>query len=211
MPAASSRSACARIPAVSTRRTGTPSMARVSSIVSRVVPDTSETMARSAPSSALSSDDLPALGGPTIATLRPSRTNCPSSPSRRRRSSRSRTGARRPSNARRSGSGTSSGKSIAAASSSSSAASSARSARTSPARPPPRFASAARMAERVSASMTSATAAAALRSILPLRNARRVNSPGCASRAPQAKSARTTSRAPTGEPWTCSSSISSPV
>ena len=46
------------------------------------------------------------------------------------------------------------------------------------ARAPPRFASAARAAARVSASMTSATAAAACRSIFPLRKARRVNSPG---------------------------------
>ena len=77
---------------------------------------------------------------------------------------------------------------------------SARSARTSSARAPPRFASAARAAERVSASMTSATAAAACKSIFPLRKARRVNSPGSARRAPQASSARTTSRATTGEP-----------
>ena len=63
---------------------------RLSSIVSRVVPGISETIARSLSSSALSSEDLPALGGPTMATLTPSRISRPTSPSRRSRSRRRR-------------------------------------------------------------------------------------------------------------------------
>ena len=57
-------------------------------------------------------------------------------------------------------------------------ASSLRTARTSLASPLSKLASAARAAERVCASMRSATAAAARSPIFPLKNARRVNSPG---------------------------------
>ena len=55
------------------------------------------------------------------------------------------------------------------------------------------------------------TASASLRSILPLRNARLVNSPGSAGRAPvllNLSNNRATVRLP---PWQESSSISSPV
>ena len=193
MPARSKRPACARIPAVSTSRTGTPLIATVSSIVSRVVPGVSETIARSSPSKALSSDDLPAFGGPTIATVSPSRTSRPRSPSQRSRSSAAARLATSDETRPGSGSATSSGKSIAAASSSSSVPTRARNAPTSAAKPPPRLASAARAAARVSASMTAATASAACSSILPLRKARRVNSrapPGARRR----RSARERSR-----------------
>ena len=56
-----------RMPAVSTSRTVRPSHSSVVSIASRVVPGTSLTMTRSSPRSALSSDDLPTFGRPTIA------------------------------------------------------------------------------------------------------------------------------------------------
>ena len=51
-------------------------------MMSRVVPASSETMAASRRASALSRLDLPALGGPAMATLKPSRRISP----RRRRS-----------------------------------------------------------------------------------------------------------------------------
>src|SRR5579863_4191142 len=63
MPAASSRSAWARIPAVSINRAATPFTTMASSIASRVVPGISETIARSKPRSALSSDDFPPNAG----------------------------------------------------------------------------------------------------------------------------------------------------
>jgi len=50
------------------------------------------------------------------------------------------------------------------------------------------------------AEMRSITASAWVRSILPLRNARRVNSPGSAGRAPAANTARRTSSATTAPP-----------
>ena len=53
-----------------------PSRSRIVSTVSRVVPGTSETMTRSAPTRALSSDDLPTLGRPRIATRIASSPTC---------------------------------------------------------------------------------------------------------------------------------------
>mmetsp|Transcript_41668 Transcript_41668/g.107852 ORF Transcript_41668/g.107852 Transcript_41668/m.107852 type:complete len:210 (-) Transcript_41668:1934-2563(-) len=59
-----------RMPAVSTKRYTLPvSDSRYASMQSVVVPGMSLTIARSSPMSALSSDDLPALGFPTMATL----------------------------------------------------------------------------------------------------------------------------------------------
>ena len=66
-------------PAVSTRCRAMSRRRAVSSMVSRVVPATGVTMARSMPSSVLSSDDLPALGRPTSATRSPSRSTRPRS------------------------------------------------------------------------------------------------------------------------------------
>lgn len=57
-----------RMPAVSIKRTRMPLTLIVSSIVSRVVPRISLTKARSSPTKALSSVDLPALVSPTMAT-----------------------------------------------------------------------------------------------------------------------------------------------
>ena len=67
----SSRSRAAarrRMPAVSTSTTGSPSKLRTVSTGSRVVPGISLTSARSSPSRALSSDDLPTFGRPMIAS-----------------------------------------------------------------------------------------------------------------------------------------------
>ena len=57
----------------------------------------------------------------------------------------------------------------------------------------------------------SMTASACERSILPFKNARRVNSPGPAGTPPASESAASTRRTTVMPPWQCSSSISSPV
>ena len=66
-PNRSTGSSVFRSPAVSMRRSSTPPSRTVSSTVSRVVPGMGVTMARSYPSRALSREDLPALGAPTMA------------------------------------------------------------------------------------------------------------------------------------------------
>ena len=71
MPIFSTISSVSRRPAVSMKRKRTPSIFRVSSTVSRVVPCTSETMARSSPSKAFKSVLLPVLVAPAIATGTP--------------------------------------------------------------------------------------------------------------------------------------------
>ena len=73
MPSRSIASPPSRRPAVSTSVSSTPSRRTVSCSRSRVVPAMSVTMARSLPASALSSELLPAFGGPTITACRPSR------------------------------------------------------------------------------------------------------------------------------------------
>ena len=68
-----------------------------------------------------------------------------------------------------------------------------------------------RRAAAVADWITSATASAWVRSSLPLRKARRVNSPGSAARAPWPNSAATTVAATRLEPWQVISTVSSPV
>ena len=68
IPMFSNVSSVSRIPAVSIRRKRIPSKTSVSSIVSRVVPCISLTIARCSPKRALSRVDLPTLGAPMIAT-----------------------------------------------------------------------------------------------------------------------------------------------
>ncbi len=72
MPSVSMWQSDSRRPAVSVRRTTISLMITESSTVSRVVPATSVTIARSYPSNLLNRDDLPALGRPAIATRAPS-------------------------------------------------------------------------------------------------------------------------------------------
>ncbi len=60
------------MPAVSTSLTGMPAMATVSLTKSRVVPGVAVTMARSRSTSRLNKLDLPTLGRPTMASVRPS-------------------------------------------------------------------------------------------------------------------------------------------
>ena len=59
-----------RIPAVSTRQNGFPSLRMMVSVLSRVVPGTSLVRSRSSPHRRLMMDDLPTLMRPTIATRR---------------------------------------------------------------------------------------------------------------------------------------------
>ena len=66
-------------------------------------------------------------------------------------------------------------------------------------------------AAALSASMTSITASASVKSMRPFRNARFVNSPGPACLAPSLNSSPSASLSTTGEPWHCSSAVSSPV
>ena len=67
-----------RIPAVSKSFKGMPLMLTASSIVSRVVPGISVTIARAVPTSALSKLDFPTFGLPNMATLTPSEISLPS-------------------------------------------------------------------------------------------------------------------------------------
>ena len=76
-PSASTGSPGCRIPAVSIKRTGTPPSTAISSTVSRVVPGTSVTIARSSESRAFSRVDFPTLGRPTMAMVNPSRRTFP--------------------------------------------------------------------------------------------------------------------------------------
>ena len=71
-----------RRPAVSASTTGQPPRSRWTSMTSRVVPAVSDTMAASRRASRLSSEDLPALGGPMMAMCRPSRRRSPRRSSR---------------------------------------------------------------------------------------------------------------------------------
>ena len=76
-PICSITSFVSRIPAVSMRRKRMPSMTSVSSIVSRVVPWMSLTIARCSPKSAFRRVDLPTFGEPMIATEIPLRIALP--------------------------------------------------------------------------------------------------------------------------------------
>ena len=77
MPSASTAPSASLIPAVSVTITGKPPRSRWTSITSRVVPASSDTMAASRRASAFSRDDLPAFGGPAMTTRKPSRRRSP--------------------------------------------------------------------------------------------------------------------------------------
>ncbi|MCW0417677.1 hypothetical protein NB689_003431 [Xanthomonas sacchari] len=212
MPSRSIASPPSRRPAVSTRVSSTPSRRTVSCKVSRVVPAMSVTMARSLPASALSSELLPALGGPTSTACRPSRRRRPRSASARS-CVRSVRACARPAR-------TCSPPSVSSASSAKSIAASmwmrrriSCSARSSTRREntPSSERRAARAARRSPAAIRSAIASAWARSSLRLRKARSLNSPGRAGRAPSSQQRATRCRSSTGLPCACSSSTSSPV
>ena len=77
MPRRSASSVESRRPAVSMSSTGMPSSETRSVTRSRVVPGEAVTMARSRWIRRLKSEDLPALGRPTMARVKPSRTMRP--------------------------------------------------------------------------------------------------------------------------------------
>ena len=79
IPICSTLLSVSRRPAVSIRRRETPDMRTASSMVSRVVPGTSVTIARSSCRRAFSRDDFPAFGLPIIAVRSPSLIIRPSS------------------------------------------------------------------------------------------------------------------------------------
>ena len=74
-PRARPRPAASRMPAVSATITGRPPRSSRTSMTSRVVPASSETIAASRRASALSRLDLPTFGGPASATRKPSRSD----------------------------------------------------------------------------------------------------------------------------------------
>ena len=76
---------------------------------------------------------------------------------------------------------------------------------------PPSWPAACRACVSVCASIKSRTASACVRSIRPARNARCVNSPGSASRAPEASARRSNRSSTTGEPCAAISTRSSAV
>ena len=202
-----------RTPAVSMNSNGVPSTATGTSIRSRVVPAISDTIAASRSTSALSKVDLPLLGGPPSTMRKPSRNfsaaGCASiaamtaykfkqpfdiiclfcDPT-----------------------SSSSEKSSSASVSADNERSSVRHTSTARLNPPPTIAFAARRCHSVSADRRSAKPSASFKSIRPLRNARRVNSPGSARRNPiMPANAFSTARTTARPPCRCSSARSSPL
>ena len=211
-PSRSTSQAVSRKPAVSTTRSGIPSTRICSSMVSRVVPGRSVTMALCAPIRRFMRVDLPTLGCPEITAIAPSRMRRPSSAdsnrsaSPRRMSSRlcwipdSTTGGSSPS-------------------SKSSEDSKSAIALIKPSqilvielvKEPSSCSRAADAARSDFARMRSATASACRRSRRPFRNARLVNSPGSAMRAPHDRTRLRIRRAETYPPCPWSSTTSSRV
>ena len=164
---------------------GMPPTSAYSSMASRVVPGISVTMARSSRRSALSRLDFPTFGFPTIAVVRPSRRILPAvavfciwAISARMPFTVSCTSQRRTSSI------SSSGKSIAASICAISSRSVLRIALITSEKRPVRCPVAILSAASVFALTTSMTAAACVRSSLPFRKARFVNSPRSAGAAP---------------------------
>ena len=179
MPSRSIVSPPSRRPAVSTSVNSMPSIRTTSCSRSRVVPAMSVTIARSLPASALSSELLPALGGPTITACRPSRRRRPRSAARSKSSSAAPRLSKRTRNAAPpSVSSDSSAKSIAASTWTRIASRSSAIASTRRENSPSSARRAARAARASPAAIRSATASAWTRSRRPSRNARSLNSPG---------------------------------
>mmetsp|Transcript_1265 Transcript_1265/g.2562 ORF Transcript_1265/g.2562 Transcript_1265/m.2562 type:complete len:201 (-) Transcript_1265:932-1534(-) len=200
MPMASTISSVSLIPAVSIKVTGTPLITSSDSTRSLVVPGTSVTMARSALLRRFSKLDLPTLGGPMMATRSPSRSSCPPAASAIMASNWVRTSTRAAHTAWPSSGGHSSSKSIRASISANWSSNAERMLEMAFPKPPsrPLRASWTPCAER--ALMMSARASAWVRSSRPLRNARCVNSPGDARRAPQLNASRSTCCTTTNPP-----------
>ena len=169
-------------------------------------------MARSWPSNWFNKLDLPAFGRPTIATRIPFRTSCPSfavASSWSINASADSSRFSRPPIV--SGSMSSSGKSMCASTCASTCMVSSRSWLIRCDNFPASCSLAAFRARSVRAWIRSATASACARSIRPWRNARLVNSPGRANRAPALSTASSTARVDCMPPWQLISTMSSRV
>mmetsp|Transcript_73 Transcript_73/g.230 ORF Transcript_73/g.230 Transcript_73/m.230 type:complete len:320 (-) Transcript_73:28-987(-) len=208
-------SVCSRSPAVSDKSTGRPPSCSVTSTTSRVVPAIGETIAAGRSASAFSSVDLPAFGGPRMATRTPSRTTSPRPPSPSCASTsdrRRRTFCIAPKSASVVTSSASSPKSMRASVC-------ARAARSSWRHPssllrcaPPILRSACLRCSSVSALIRSASPSTCVSSMRPLANACRVNSPGSAIRRPSSlPSASSVAEITARDPCVCNSTVSSPV
>jgi len=169
-------------------------------------------MARDRPSIALNNDDFPAFGAPAITTSAPFRTSSPAGAVASRSFSDARTlpvataildlGI---------GPSSSSGKSMSYASSDSRPITRSRSSSIRRDKPPSSWVIATRCIAREVESIRSPIASACTRSSLPFSTARRVNSPGSATRAPDATRAARTSVGTTTPPCVAISTTSSPV
>ena len=167
-----------RNPAVSTRRNRVPPISTSVSRASRVVPATGVTIARSSPARALNREDFPEFGAPAITTSAPRESSrfllAPARSFSREQRIMSR---RRVTRSRILSSGSSSGKSISYSSSARRSVRCSRRADTSELNAPESPARASRRPSSERECIRSSTASAWARSILPLRKARRVNSP----------------------------------
>ena len=211
MPSCSTRSSVARMPAVSSRVSGTPWITSSLSTRSRVVPGRSVTIARSMRLSRFSRLDLPTLGRPTMATRRPSRNSSPWRASATSCSSAARTASSSATTAAPSRGGRSSSKSTRASSSANWSSKRSRRPPMRCCRPPSMPAMASWAARRLRAVIISLIASARVRSSRPLRKARWLNSPGTARRAPAASTSSSTRCTATKPPWQWSSTTSSRV
>ena len=180
MPIFSTMSSVSRIPAVSTKRNCMPLMIVVSSMKSRVVPCTLLTMAFSSCRRLLSRVLLPTLVFPTIATGMPFFRALPTSKERASETRRRWISLARAYSSERSANSSSSWseKSISNSRSDVSLRRCARSSDSSLLKCPFSWLSAISWVALFVELIRSATASACDRSILPLRNARCVNSPG---------------------------------
>ena len=212
MPAASMAPAPERSPAVSTKVTATPPQSTVRSTASRVVPGSALTRARRLPTRWLNKLDLPALTGPTRATVAPSirRSTLDQVPASRSQSAPMlfKTSAN---SASSSSPSSSPGWSRRASSSAPASRSRSRRPRRVSSRTPSTPALAARTPAIVRARMSPSMASAWTRSRRPCTTARRVNSPGLAGRAPRTTQRASTASTSAGLPWQDSSTTSSPV
>ncbi len=212
MPMRSTSSSVSRSPAVSTTTIGTPSIWMPWRTASRVVPAIGVTMASSSPARRLSRLDLPTFGWPARTTWMPLRRRLPCrAPASASASAAVTSASRRAASSRSAGSISSSGKSSVASTSMRSSTRLSATRCTRAENSPCSERSAERAAASVEASIRSATLSAWARSRRLLRNARRVNSPGSAGRAPSSTQRASTIESTTGPPWPCSSSTSSPV
>ena len=200
-PIRSTGSDVSRSPAVSCTSNGMPAMTTCSRTTSRVVPGTSVTMAESVRAKRLSRLDFPTFGAPAITSFTPLRRTAPRRDSARVDAMAARNAASRAAvSVVPMRSSSSSGKSMAASMNARSSTSASRWLSTVCENSPDSDRRAHRTAEVDAPSMRSAIASACARSMRSLRNARSVNSPGPAGRAPSSQTRSSTMRATTTPP-----------